>query len=557
MQRVFLKLDGIKGESQVASHAGEIEIASFYWGGKEPSDSSAVGRGNVVKSDLTIIKQTDNASPDLLVASMTGRRFEGLLTLEDFSAPGRMVRSIVFELQAAAVDSVAGIENGEVINLSCKRIKLLRSAKGKSSGVPVQRDGKKESETEVTIMKRNLVILSIFLVVLALCLTTVAKAQLTVKIPKIKIEKPDKDQNKIKDTNTTKNVKTNNVKTSGNDLVYTPQMPTNVPVFLKNSIYVQATTTDEYWKMPKERNFSSWVPKIRFNQYYNEEKVLNYTVEYFNPDGSVWYGEKLESSGRNGDRTVLYQSPSPYGNGVLESKTTNATGVYSFKITNQDTKQVLFQGKFKVGKISRAYSAQDKNKFDFYVEQDWLLPFAMIGFHHSLDEVGGMSPEVSVWLKGPVEANELEARVFYKGQQVATTKDAGGASDYDERRSEYAAAFAPDKMWKRWEFSWRNFLFDNNGTFNRENFPGAFYADKNPGDYTVKIYRSGTQIRELGFTVGADGRIVAPGYSSQIPLPYYRLILPVKIIGNAEKWDLAAWKTDAFYGNPLTGFDIK
>jgi hypothetical protein len=399
-----------------------------------------------------------------------------------------------------------------------------------------------------------------------------ARAQFTIKLPKIRIEKPDRDRPVTKDSNTSDTTKTTNTtnttntttgvktKTSGTKMIYPPQLPTNVPVFLKNSVYVQAKTTDEYWKMPNQKNYSSWVPELRFDQYYNEERVLNYAVEYFNPDGSAWYSEKLESNGRNAERTVLYQSPSAYGNdGALATKATAATGVYGFKITDLDTKAVIYQGKFKVGKISRSYSAADKNKFDFYVEHDWLMPFAMLGFHHSLDEVGGMMPEISFWLKGPVEASELEGRVFYQGRQIASTKDeaGGGASDYDERRSEYAAAFAPEKMWKRWQFTFSNFRVDNNGTFNREYYPQAHYADKNPGEYTVKIYRGGAQIRELAFSVGPDGRFVAPAYTNQIPLPYYRLILPVKVLGATEKWDAAAWKTEAFYGNPLTGFDIK
>ncbi|HEX8396843.1 MAG TPA: hypothetical protein VF644_05420 [Pyrinomonadaceae bacterium] len=416
-------------------------------------------------------------------------------------------------------------------------------------------------------MKRNLAKTFVFLSLIAFG-ADISSAQITVVLPKIKIGKSVKEQPKIKDentntitTNTTTTTTTNgnlNPKTSGSKLIYENQYPTNVPVFLKNSIYVEAITTDEYWKMKGQKNYSSWIPKIRFNQFYNEEKVLNYTVEYFNPDGSAWYGENLESSGRNADRTVLYQSPSPYGNGVIDTKTTNGTGVYSFKITNQDTKELLYQGKFKVGKYSRAHSPQEKNKFGFYVEHDWLLPFGHIGFHFSGLEFGGMSPQVSVWLKGAVEANELEARVFYKGQQIASTKDSGGgAADYDGRQSDYAAAFVPNNVWKRWQFTWGNFLFDNNGSFNRENYPDAFYADKNPGDYTIKIYRSGAQIRELGFAIGADGRFVAPAYTNQIPLPYHAIIVPVKVIGTTEKWDAAAWKTEAFYGNPLNGFAVQ
>lgn len=402
-------------------------------------------------------------------------------------------------------------------------------------------------------MKRNLVLMFAFLIVFVFGWSA-ASAQITITLPKIKIQKPDKEQPKTKETTTTEQVKT---KTLSSELIYKPQRPTGVPVLLKNSIYVQAKTHDEYWKMPNQKNYSSWIPQIRFDQYYNEEKQLNYTVEYFNPDGSAWYSEKLESSGRNADRTVMYKSPSPYSTGVLDTKSTVGTGVYSFKITNQDSGQVLYQGKFRVSKFSRAYSPQEKNKVDFFVEHDWLLPFGMIGFHYSLDEAGAMPALVSVWLKGTINADELEGRIFYKGQQIASTKENGGVTDYDERASGFAAAFAPNNFWKSWQFQWNNFLFDNNGSFNRDNFPNAFYADKNPGDYTVKIYRSGAQIRELGFTIGTDGRFVVPDHTNQIPLPYYRLILPVKIIGTTEKWDAAAWKTDAFYGNPLTGFAVQ
>ncbi len=37
-------------------------------------------------------------------------------------------------------------------------------------------------------------------------------------------------------------------------------------------------------------------------------------------------------------------------------------------------------------------------------------------------------------------------------------------------------------------------------------------------------------------------------------LKTYRVLLPVRVMGNADKWNPATWKTDAFYGNPLTGF---
>jgi type VI protein secretion system component Hcp len=553
MKKVFLKLDGIKGESQAARHAGAIEVSSFYWGdGRTAALSIGKRRPLAAKDGLTIIKRTDNTTPDFLVAALTGQRFQGILTLEDYTASENLVRSIVFELETVFVRSVTEIKSGEVINLRYKTIRLLRSGKGNADA---QRNGEKRFGVDITIMKKNLVILSIFLFVLAFCLTTVAKAQFDIKLPDIKVKKPD---TKIKDGQTTTGGgQTNNVKTNNSGLLYPFVAPTNVPVLLKTSVDVSTVVHDEYWKKPNEKDYSSWVPKIRFQQYYNEERTLNYTVEYFNPNGALWFGETLESSGRSAERTVFYESPSPYANGALDTKSTDAVGVFAFKITDQDTKQVLFQGKFKVGKFSRAYRAEEKNKAGFFVEHDWLMPFAMIGFHHSIDDVGAMMPELSVWLKGAIEKDELEGRVFYNGRQIASTKDedGGGITTVEERIADYAAAFEQqDKVWKRWQFNWANFRVHNNGGFNPENFPRAHFADKNPGEYTFKIYRSGTPIRELAVTVGADGRFVAPAYSSRIPLPYYRLILPVKIIGNGEKWNPAAWKTDAFYGNPLEGF---
>jgi hypothetical protein len=398
-------------------------------------------------------------------------------------------------------------------------------------------------------MKRNITIVFTLLSVFAFSLNPI-EAQILEKIPKFKIGKAEKEQPKPKEATSTEKVRTN---ASGAELIYKPQRPTGVPMLLKTSVYVQAVTHDEYWKAPGQRNYSSWVPRIRFDHFYNNEKALNYTVDYFNPDGSPWYSEKLEQDRQSAERTVLFQSPSPYA-GILATKSTTGTGVYSFKITDQETKEVLYQGKFKVGKFSRANRPDEKNKFDFFVDHDWLMPFAMIGFHHSLDQTGAMPLLVSVWLKGTVSASDLEGRVFYKGQQIGTTKDGGGPSDYDERASGFAAAYAPQNFWKRWQFEWRNFLFDNNGTFNHDNFPNAHFADKNPGEYVVKIYRNGEQIRELSFTIGADGRMVVPAYMSQVFLPYHRLVLPVKVLGTGEKWNATVWKTEAFYANPLTGF---
>jgi len=53
--------------------------------------------------------------------------------------------------------------------------------------------------------------------------------------------------------------------------------------------------------------------------------------------------------------------------------------------------------------------------------------------------------------------------------------------------------------------------------------------------------------------VKADGSF-DNGIASANKLGSDRVIVPVQVIGNQGPWDPTAWKTDAFYGNPLIGF---
>ena len=60
--------------------------------------------------------------------------------------------------------------------------------------------------------------------------------------------------------------------------------------------------------------------------------------------------------------------------------------------------------------------------------------------------------------------------------------------------------------------------------------------------------------RSIKFTVTSDGKFDET-ISTSNQLGSNRAIVPVQIIGDQDgQWDHDAWKTDAFYGNPLTGF---
>jgi len=61
-------------------------------------------------------------------------------------------------------------------------------------------------------------------------------------------------------------------------------------------------------------------------------------------------------------------------------------------------------------------------------------------------------------------------------------------------------------------------------------------------------------VRETKFSV-ADGSYADNGLAKQNRLSTNKVVVPVKVLGAADKWNAAAWKTDGFYGNPLTGFN--
>jgi type VI secretion system secreted protein Hcp len=72
----FLKIDGIKGESQDKTHKDEIDVTSFSWGMAQQGTAAkggGMGAGRVAVTDMKIVKEVDAASPKLFDACFTGK----------------------------------------------------------------------------------------------------------------------------------------------------------------------------------------------------------------------------------------------------------------------------------------------------------------------------------------------------------------------------------------------------------------------------------------------------------------------------------------------------
>lgn len=71
---MFLKLDGVVGESADAKHKGEIDVLAWSWG--ESTGTARTNRGvapSACIQDLSLTKFIDSASPALIMNGMTGQ----------------------------------------------------------------------------------------------------------------------------------------------------------------------------------------------------------------------------------------------------------------------------------------------------------------------------------------------------------------------------------------------------------------------------------------------------------------------------------------------------
>ncbi len=397
----------------------------------------------------------------------------------------------------------------------------------------------------------------VFLVILG-CAINTATAQFPIKIPKLpktekpKIDKPAPDDNSPIEDQTKQNQSS---KSDKNFEYLNRTEPTGKQLFLKDTLEIKVQKDDHYWKFPNQNDYTSWVPQVSFDIFFDNSTKMRYSAEWFNPDGSSWFIESLDTGFVSAEKTIKVSSP--YSGELLSTKAVTTTGTYGVKITNVKTNETVFQGKFNVSKMPLSSGdARLKNKYLFYVDNDWNLPVGYVGFTYSGETSWDIDPKpiVFMWFKGELESKDIEAQLFQNNQLIASTDD-GGMINTTQTRGEGCFLSRDVCSYKLWEFAWDNFKLENNNWI-REKYPNATFTRDKPGEYTVKILYKGTQVRETKFAIDSKGWIAPNQFSEQIPLPQYMIVVPVKVLGTLDKWNSTAWKTEAFYGNPLSGFAI-
>jgi type VI secretion system secreted protein Hcp len=140
---MFLKLDGINGESRDAKHRGEIELLSFSWGvvNTGRACSAAGGAGKVNVSDLSIMKKIDSATPQLMEHCVTGKHIQnGLITVR--KAGEKPVEYLKIKLEDILVSSSQSGAGGatepvESVSLNFTRFEVTNTPSGETSSFDV------------------------------------------------------------------------------------------------------------------------------------------------------------------------------------------------------------------------------------------------------------------------------------------------------------------------------------------------------------------------------------------------------------------------------------
>jgi type VI secretion system secreted protein Hcp len=140
---LFLKLDGIPGESLDLKHKGEIDLESFSWGETnraKPASGGGGGAGKVEIQDLHFVTRVNKASPVLLLSCASGKHIkEAILTAR--KAGKDQHEYLVFKFKDVLISSyqIGGAEAGDVpmeqVSFNFARIDLEYRAQ-KPDGTP-------------------------------------------------------------------------------------------------------------------------------------------------------------------------------------------------------------------------------------------------------------------------------------------------------------------------------------------------------------------------------------------------------------------------------------
>ncbi|MBP7566884.1 MAG: type VI secretion system tube protein Hcp [Burkholderiaceae bacterium] len=142
-QDIFLKINGIDGESADSAHKNEIEVLDWTWRISQESTmhaGSGGGAGKAKVDDLTFVHNVDRASPNLMKFCLTGKHIpEAVLTVR--KAGGNPLEylkitmsDVIVTLVAPTGSSTDNNRSRETVALSFAKVKQEYTVQNQQGG---------------------------------------------------------------------------------------------------------------------------------------------------------------------------------------------------------------------------------------------------------------------------------------------------------------------------------------------------------------------------------------------------------------------------------------
>jgi hypothetical protein len=268
---------------------------------------------------------------------------------------------------------------------------------------------------------------------------------------------------------------------------------------------------------------TGWVPDLAFTVRGAVPSGGQFQVSYDYPAKRQWLksdcGDPDQAFGKEDQWKLICD--------LRGSQGTKYLGPVDFTINLRnplmETNTVLYKGKFKA-------ALEPKYDNSYYVDEDWRFPIGYVFFGEFLT--------ARFWVRGvPI----VHAHLFYQGKEIAKSTQSG--NEGSSAAAEYKWSFVDVSFTGVYPKKVPDYAAD----------APNFVVPEHPGEYEIKVLLFRQLARSIKFTVLPDGTIdnsIANANNLRID----NALVPVRVIGTAHPWNKLAWKTEAFYGNPLTGF---
>ena len=114
---MFLKLNGVDGESKDKTHTKDIDVLSWSWGMSNSGSAhqgGGAGSGKVNVQDVTVTKYIDSSSPKLMLSCCDGTHFTTAALTVRKAGGASPVEYVIIKMEEVLITSVTtGGSGGE------------------------------------------------------------------------------------------------------------------------------------------------------------------------------------------------------------------------------------------------------------------------------------------------------------------------------------------------------------------------------------------------------------------------------------------------------------